>query len=124
VKEELETKLKNLAYFDDGGVRLRLEEGRAPTMAEIAIKVGMEKGLEIKHFFFSTEISVGEAKEKICSEFGIEKENVIKHRLWRVDDCEDPQFAIKREKCSFSVCHVYSGELLILRTNQEVSYEF
>ena len=43
VKEELETPLRSYPDFLEGGARVTLEEGRYPTIEELAIKVALYK---------------------------------------------------------------------------------
>lgn len=43
VKEELETVLRNYPDFLEGGARIEIEEGRYPTLHEIALKIVIHK---------------------------------------------------------------------------------
>lgn len=65
-------------------------------MAEIAIKVAIFKGNEIKDFYVSADSTVKELKDIVCKEFGSMDPN--KHTLYRVDYLEEPVYPLRREK--------------------------
>jgi hypothetical protein len=58
VKEELNTPLRNYPDFLEGGARVQIEEGRYPSMEELAIRVNLFKTDEIKHFYISVNITL------------------------------------------------------------------
>ena len=62
-KEELDTKLRRYENFLEGGVRLQLESGRSPTMAETIVYCCLNKKEDdMRQFFFNADITVKEAK--------------------------------------------------------------
>lgn len=74
----------------------------------------------MKTFYFKTETPVKEAKAEICKAFDPEL-NSDKHILYRVDALEEPSFALRRVNVSFTKNNVSSGELLILKSDAEIS---
>ena len=68
--EEMETKLKAYEGFQEGGTRIQLELGRPTTLAEITISVIMYgKEEDIRAYYFNADITVKEAKQRICQDF-------------------------------------------------------
>ena len=90
VKEELSIKLFDYPEFREGGVRLKMEYGRFPSVEELALSVALynEKKLRLR-FYLKKESTILEGKEKICKEFGVDPH---KYRLWRTDFEEEPQY--------------------------------
>lgn len=90
VKEELSLKLLEYPEFREGGVRLKMEYGRFPSIEELALTVALysEQSLKLR-FYLKKESTILEGKEKICKEFGVDPH---KYRLWRTDFHEEPQY--------------------------------
>ena len=120
-KEEMENKLKNYEMFREGGARIQVEIGRPCTMAEISLNViQFKRESNLKTFYFNAEISVKEAKAEICKAFDPSL-NAEKQILYRVDAFEEPSFALRRVNITFSKNNVNSGEMLILKSDAEMS---
>ena len=117
LQEEMSYVLSNIPDHVEGGVRLQVERGRVPTGEEITIDVAMFKEEVVKRFYFSKDGTLGEGKQEICSEFGVDRAT---HQLWRVDYLEEPAYPCRREKLAWDKNHVSSGQLLILKANDVV----
>lgn len=64
-------------------------------MAEIGFSVIVHKKDEdVKHFFLSSDVTVGEARAAVCKEFEYAEE--AKFTLYRVDAFEEPSYALRR----------------------------
>jgi hypothetical protein len=58
----------------------------------------------------------------VCEAFGIFGEDNIKnYTLYRLDNFGEPAFPIRKEKASFLKNNVYSGDILALKNNLEIS---
>lgn len=121
VKEDMTTKLRAIEGFEEGGMRLQIEAGRPTTMAEIGITVVVHKKEDdSRHFYLPSDVTVGEARATICKEFGEEYKEESKFTLYRVDAFEEPAYAIRRATVELRTCSVGTGDLLILKSNQEL----
>jgi len=124
VKEELESKLKAYEGFKEGGTRIQLEVGRAPTLREITVNVVLYgKEDDLKQFYFNADVSLQEAKEEVSLKLlGTEQTNLTadKYTLYRVDAFEEPTFPLRRLKAPLEKCNVSNGELLILKSDKEL----
>lgn len=120
-KEEMENKLKNYEVFREGGTRVQIELGRPCTMAEITVNVIRHKKPEdFKQFYFNADITIKDAKIEICKAFDAELKPE-KLTLYRVDAFEEPRIPLRRVNIAFSKQNVSSGELLILKSDQDLS---
>ena len=89
-------------------------------MAEINVNVARFKMPETyQQFYFNADITVKDAKYQICKAFG-ESLEPDKQTLYRVDALEEPSFAVRRTGITFAKNNVTSGELLILKSNQDL----
>jgi hypothetical protein len=121
VKEDMTSKLRAIEGFEEGGMRLAIEIGRPTTMAEIGISVIVhKKDDDCKHFFLPSDVTVGEARATICKEFGEEYKEEGKFTLYRVDAFEEPTYALRRATVELKTCSVSTGDLLVLKSNQEL----
>jgi len=60
--EEMDTLLRNYEDFVEGGARIQIEEGRPPTLHELALKVAIFKQEDKpKDFYISSNATVQEA---------------------------------------------------------------
>ena len=60
------------------------------------------------------------SKDAICKEFGVDPSRFT---LYRINHLEEPAFALRREKSEITKSHVGSGDLLILKSDAEISAE-
>lgn len=63
-------------------------------------------------------INIAFSKEVICKEFGVETN---KYTLYRVDAYEEPAFPLRRDKQEITKCYVNSGDLLILKGENDLT---
>ena len=56
----------------------------------------------------------------MCKEFGID---ASKHTLYRMDHLEEPAFPLRREKQEITKCYVVSGDVLIIKSDANISPE-
>jgi len=118
VKEELGVKLSDYPEFIEGGVRLRIEYGRFPSVEEIALNVALFQEPEMTlRFYFNKESVIHEGKEKMCKEFGVEPN---KYRLWRTSFDNQPQYIVKKEKQHWEKNHIGNGDFLLLKSEQDI----
>lgn len=117
----------------EGGARCQLEKGRYVGEDEIALKVKIHpckaevdrfKHLDVLLFDFKADFTVEQCKSEICEGFGIVKPEEQKtYTLYRVNNFNDPQFPIRKEKKNFESNMVSSGDLIILKSNMDVTAE-
>jgi hypothetical protein len=118
VKEELGVFCKDYPEFLEGGVRLRMEYGRFPSVEELALTVAVFGNIDLRlRFYFKKESIIAEGKDKICKEFGLEPK---KYKLWRVDLYDEPQYIIKKERQIWEKNHVGNGDFLILKNEEDI----
>ena len=116
-EEELNQTLRSFEMFREGGARVQLEEGRAPTLSEICVTVflyGREE--QRKQFFFSLTASTEECISEISKEWGLTE----KHTLYKCDFFEYPVSALRRLKSPLSKQHVHAGDLLCLKPSKDL----
>jgi len=66
VKEELKVHLKDYPEFQEGGVRLRLENGRFPAIEELTLTVELHGNRScLFRFYFNKDSTIAEGKTKI-----------------------------------------------------------
>lgn len=117
--EELDSKLKSFPDFVEGGVRLQMEQGRSPTLAEIVVRVHIHKQADdIRSIYVSANATVLETRHAISEEFKIDE---TKYTLFKVDALEEPTYPIRRLKQELSKCGVASGDLLVLKNDSDLS---
>mmetsp|Transcript_35151 Transcript_35151/g.34168 ORF Transcript_35151/g.34168 Transcript_35151/m.34168 type:complete len:111 (+) Transcript_35151:1489-1821(+) len=93
-----------------------IEEGRYPTMAEIAVRVAMFTGeVDIKQFYVNADITVKAFKEIVGKEY--KESDMTKFTFWRVDAFEEPVTALRRDQGQLTKMNVSSGDLLILKSD-------
>ena len=118
VKEELGNQLKIYPEFMEGGVRLKLENGRFPAIEELALTVALYGNIDFQlRFYFKKESTIAEGKAKICKEFGLEPHQ---YKLWRVDGYEEPQYIVKKERQIWAKNHIANGDFLILKNEEDI----
>jgi hypothetical protein len=124
-KEEMDSKLRNYGTFCEGGARLQLEQGRPTTMAEISVNVIIHKKEDdMKQVFFNADITVQEARDKMCAEFGTGDDfKPEKFTVYRVDAFEEPKFPVRRINQQLTKCSVQTGDLLILKSDKDIDPE-
>ena len=64
--------------------------------------------------------NLSNSKEAISKDFGVEPSRFT---LYRINHLEEPAFALRREKSEITKSHVGSGDLLILKSDAEISAE-
>lgn len=108
--------LRSHEGFVEGGMRLQIEGGRPTTLAEIAVNVNVMGTEDVKQFYFGADLPVGEVKADMMKEFGLKGD----FTLYRVDLFEEPTYALRRMKVPLKQCHVFTGDLLILKSDKEL----
>ena len=121
VVEELGTIVRHMEHFEDGGVRLLLEKGRAPRMEEVALiirpyKISNQE--EDFNFYFRKDLTLREAREAICSKLDVD---IAKFQLWQVDGFEEARQCIRKDKSTLGSTKLRSGDLLILKSDDDLS---
>lgn len=86
-------------------------------MLEITISVFEFGKIEIKQLYFNLNETIGVCKKEICCAFGVEDHQ---NTLYRVDAFEEPTYALRRLKASFSKSNVSSGDLLCLKSDKQL----
>ena len=118
VKEELGVQLRDYPEFLEGGVRLKMEFGRFPSIEELAVSVSVYGNPEFSlRFYFKKEGTVAEGKETICKEFGLEPH---KYKLWRLDIYGEPSYIVKKERQIWEKNHISNGDELIIKSEEDI----
>jgi len=71
-------------------------------------------------FYFNADITVQDAKVEVCKDFDPEMDP-SKFTLYRIDALEEPSFPLRRLKAPLSKNNVDNGDILILKSNEELS---
>ena len=118
VKEELKVQLKDYPEFWEGGVRLKMEFGRFPSIEELAVSVSVygNPGYSLK-FYFKKESTVAEGKQTICEDFGLRPH---KYKLWRLDIYGEPSYIVKKERQIWEKNHISNGDELIIKNEEDI----
>ena len=89
-------------------------------MAEIAVTVfvlGADQ--DKRQFYFNATATLEECKEELCSAFELKES----HTLYKVDAFEIPTQALRRVKQTLVKCQISSGDLLALKSDQQLLQE-
>ena len=115
-KEELGAQLNKYPEFNEGGARMQLDLGVAPSLAEFIVKVCLfTNSKTVYDLFVNAEVIVKELKEKTADLLGVKETNL--YTLYRANHFDEPQFALRREGLKVTKCNISTGDLLILKEN-------
>lgn len=98
-----------------------MEEGRAPTLAEIVLRVHLHKKDEdIRSVYVAANSTVMEVRHAMAEEFKVD-EGI--YTLFKVDAFNEPTYPIRRLKQEIIKCGVASGDLIVMKNDMELSAE-
>lgn len=81
-KEEINNKLRSVPEFEEGGYRINIERGEAPSMGQIVLRVALDQNDIPKEVFCDPKDKITDLKPRIGEVLGVD---MTGYKLYRTD---------------------------------------
>ena len=112
-KEDVDSFLKNLPEFMEGGYRFQVERGEPPSFGFIVLKVAFEPSDTPKDIFVKETEKISDVKQRASEVLNFPPEQF---KLYRTDWLREPISALKQENQTLFKVAVKDGDLLLVKS--------